>query len=62
MPKRTTAGHYVQFVCDTLDIMDELSYIKGFAMDNAPIHNHDLVDPVVIERSFIHTYIFSRAQ
>lgn len=62
IPKGTTAGHYVQFISDTLDIMDEFSYIKGFVMDNAPIHNYDLVDLVVIERGFIHTYIFSRAQ
>jgi hypothetical protein len=39
IPKGTTAGHFVQFISDTLDIMDELPNMKGFhvVMDNAPI-------------------------
>ena len=55
IPKRTTAGHYLQFISDTLDIMDEFPNMKGFhiVMDNAPIHSHGLVDPVIIERSYI---------
>jgi hypothetical protein len=39
IPKGTTAGHYVQFISDTLDIMEEFPNMKGFhiVMDNAPI-------------------------
>ncbi|KAG2192806.1 hypothetical protein INT47_005353 [Mucor saturninus] len=46
IPKVTTAGHYLQFISDTLDIMDEFPNMKGFhiVMDNAPIHSHSLVD------------------
>lgn len=29
IPKGTTGGHFVQFVSDTLEIMDELSDMKG---------------------------------
>lgn len=52
IPKRTTAGHYVQFISDTLDRMDVSLYMKGFHVitDNIPIHSLDLVDSVMIER------------
>lgn len=30
VPKGTTAGHFVQFISDTLDIMDEFPNMKGF--------------------------------
>lgn len=38
--------------------MDEFPNMKGFhiVMDNAPIHSHDLVDPVIIERCYIPIY------
>lgn len=32
IPKGTTAGHSLQFISDTLDIMDEFHNIKGFHM------------------------------
>lgn len=40
IPKGTTTGHYIQFISDTLDIMDEFPNMKGFhiVMDNSPIH------------------------
>lgn len=52
IPKGSIAGHYSKFINDTLDIMDVFSHIKSFyiVMDNAPIHNSDLVDSVIIER------------
>lgn len=30
IPKGTTAGHYLQFISDTLDIIDEFPNMKGF--------------------------------
>lgn len=49
--KGATVGHYLQFISDTLDIMDELPNTKGFhiAIDNAVIHSH--MNPLIIERS-----------
>ncbi|KAG2209381.1 hypothetical protein INT45_010803, partial [Circinella minor] len=40
VPKGTTGEHYLQFISDTMDIMDEFSGMKGYfiIMDNAPIH------------------------
>lgn len=57
--KRTTAGHYVQFISDTLDIMDIFLYMKGFhiVMNNILIHCPDLADPVIIERSCVPVYL-----
>lgn len=59
IPKGTTDGHFVQFICDTLDIMDEYPNMKGFhiVMDNAQIHSHDIVDPIIIERGYIPVYL-----
>ena len=59
IPKGTTAGHYPQFISDTLDIMDEFPNMKGFhvVMDNAPIHSHEIVDPVIMERGYIPVYL-----
>lgn len=59
IPKGTTAGHFVQFISDTLDIMDEFPNMKGFhiVMDNAPIHSRDVVDPIVLERGYIPVYL-----
>lgn len=39
IPKGTTSGHYIQFISDTMDIMDEFPNLKGahIVMDNAPI-------------------------
>jgi transposase len=39
--------------------MDEFTNMKGFhiVMANTPIHSHDLVDPVIIERRYISIYL-----
>jgi len=61
IPKRTTSGHYVQFISDdTMNLMDEFPHIKGthIVMDNnAPIYSQQLVDPVIIERGYIPVYL-----
>ncbi|KAG1142126.1 hypothetical protein G6F37_007858 [Rhizopus arrhizus] len=59
IPKGTTVGHYLHFISDTLDIMDELPNMKGFhiVMDNAAIHSHSLMDPLIIERGYVPVYL-----
>lgn len=59
IPKGTTAGHYLQFISDTLDIMDEFPNMKGFhiVIDKAPIHSHSLVDPLIEERGYVPVYL-----
>jgi hypothetical protein len=39
-PKGTTVGHYLRFLRETLDILDNYDQMRGFyvIMDNAPIH------------------------
>ncbi|KAG0786120.1 hypothetical protein G6F22_007727 [Rhizopus arrhizus] len=59
IPKRTTSGHYVQFINDTIDIMDEFPEMRGFniIMNNAPIHVPWIIDPVIIRRGYIPIYL-----
>ncbi|CEP13779.1 hypothetical protein [Parasitella parasitica] len=59
IPKGTTSGHYIQFISDTMDIMDEFPNMKGthIVMDNAPIHSPQLIDPFIIERGYIPVYL-----
>lgn len=58
IPEGTTAGHYLQFISNTLDIMDAFPNMKGFhiVMDNAPIHSPDAIDPTIKERGYIPVY------
>lgn len=37
--------------------MDNFPNIKGFHMDNAPIHSYDLADPVIVERGYVPVYL-----
>jgi transposase len=41
-PKGTTAGHYLRFIKETLDVMDKYDEFQGFyfIMDNASIHQN----------------------
>lgn len=59
IPKGTTAGHYAQFISDTLDIMDEHPEMKGYhiVMDNAPIHIPTAIDPIILGRGYIPVYL-----
>ncbi|KAK4515513.1 TPT domain-containing protein [Mucor velutinosus] len=59
IPKGTTSGHCLQFISDTLDIMDEFPNMKGYhiVMDNVPIHSPAIVDPVIVERGYIPVYL-----
>ncbi|KAI8883914.1 hypothetical protein K501DRAFT_323245 [Backusella circina FSU 941] len=54
VPKGTTSEHYLQFISDSMDIMDEFSEMKGYfiILDNAPIHAPEIVDPIIMQREF----------
>jgi hypothetical protein len=51
--------HYIQFISDTLDIMNVFPNMKGFhiVMGNAPIHSPDATDPIIKERGYIPVYL-----
>ncbi|KAI8876397.1 hypothetical protein K501DRAFT_279464 [Backusella circina FSU 941] len=57
--KFTTADHYLQFISETLDIMDAFPNMKGFhiVMDNAPIHSPDATDPIIKGKGHIPFYL-----
>ncbi|KAG2192802.1 hypothetical protein INT47_005349 [Mucor saturninus] len=55
----TTGGHYLQFLSDTMDIMDEFPEMKGYfiIMDNAPIYVPGVIDPVIVKRGYTPVYL-----
>ena len=59
IPQGTTAGRYLWFISDTLDIMDPFPNIKGFliVMDNTSIHSPGSIDPIIKERGHIPLYL-----
>ncbi|KAG1136875.1 hypothetical protein G6F37_011645 [Rhizopus arrhizus] len=59
--KGTTACHYVQFISDTLDIMDVFPNMKGLhiVMANAPIHSPEAIDLIILERGYIRVYLYT---
>lgn len=59
VPKGTTGGHFMQFIFDTMDIMDQFPEIKGhhLVMDNTPIHVHSIVDSLIVNREYTPVYL-----
>ncbi|OAD71132.1 hypothetical protein PHYBLDRAFT_147642 [Phycomyces blakesleeanus NRRL 1555(-)] len=59
LPKDITGSHFVQFVVDTMDIMDQFPEVKGYhiVMDNALIHVHSIVNPTIIRRGYTPAYL-----
>ncbi|KAG2226244.1 hypothetical protein INT45_005916 [Circinella minor] len=59
VPKGTIGEHYLQFISDTMDIMDEFSEMKGYfiIMDNAPIHVPEIIDPIIMQRGYTPVYL-----
>lgn len=57
--KGTTGEHYLQFINDTMDIMDEFPEMKGYfiIMDNAPIHIPEMIDPIIMKRGYTPVYL-----
>lgn len=54
LPKGTVTGHYLNFVCKTLDEMDLYEEMKGYylIMDNAPIHTAQQINDIITERGY----------
>lgn len=59
-PKGTTAGHYLRFLRETLNIMDKHDQIKGFylIMDNAPIHSSKQIEEIIYEKGRDYKYVY----
>lgn len=58
-PKGTTSGYHLDFINDTMDIMDGLPEMREslIVMDNAPIHASDSIDPIIEKRGYKHVYL-----
>lgn len=59
LPSGATGEHYLQFINDIMDIMDEFLEMKGcsIVMDNASIHMPDMIDPVVLNRGYVPVHL-----
>lgn len=57
--KGATGGHYLHFLNDTMNIMDEFPEMKGhfIVMDNARIHIPEAINPIIINRGYTPVYI-----
>ncbi|SAM04526.1 hypothetical protein [Absidia glauca] len=55
----TTTGHYLQYLHDTMDVMDRHPQFKGFylIMDNAPIHQSKDIESAIVERGYRCVYL-----
>lgn len=63
--KGTTTGYYLNFIIETLDIMDRYPQTKGFylIMNNARIHSSSEVNQMLENRKMtINVYIFCTLQ
>lgn len=59
VPKGTTSGHYLNFINDTMDIMDEFPEMKGvfIVMNNAPIYVPEIIDLMIKKRGNTPVYL-----
>ncbi|KAG1471987.1 hypothetical protein G6F56_001802 [Rhizopus delemar] len=59
VPKGTTGCHYLHFLNDTMDIMDEFPEMRGYfiIMNNAPIHILEVIDYIIINRGYTLVYL-----
>lgn len=57
--KGTTTNHYIAFLRDTMDMMDQYPQMKGFylVMDNAPIHTRPEIDVLITARGYQCVYL-----
>ncbi|CAO3663210.1 unnamed protein product [Rhizopus stolonifer] len=53
-PKGTTTDHYLRFLSDALDILDEYEYIQSsyIIMDNSPIHKRVNIQEMIANRGY----------
>ncbi|KAL7326628.1 hypothetical protein PS15p_208932 [Mucor circinelloides] len=63
-PKKTASrgvvtSHYMLFLQNTMNFMDQFSKMKGFyiVMDNAPIHTADDIDEMISNRGYIQEHL-----
>jgi hypothetical protein len=59
VPKGTTSGHYLNFINDTMDIMDEFPEMKGvfIVMNNAPVYVPEIIDLKIKKRGNTPVYL-----
>ena len=53
-PKGTTTDHYLRFLSDTLDILDDYEYMQSsyIIMDNAPIRKRANIQEMIANRGY----------
>jgi hypothetical protein len=58
-PKGTTTDHYLRFLSDTLDILDDYEYMQSsyIIMDNAPIHKRANIQEMIANRGYKCVYL-----
>lgn len=58
-PKGTVTAHFEQFISNLLDSLDKIPGRKGnyLVMDNAPIHKHEKVGGMILQRGYIPLYL-----
>jgi transposase len=58
-PKGTTAAHFIKFINEVLDIMDEIGNMKGYylVMDNCNIHKNKYMQRKIERRGYKYMYI-----
>ncbi|ORE02294.1 hypothetical protein BCV72DRAFT_187673, partial [Rhizopus microsporus var. microsporus] len=58
-PKGTTANHYLRFLKETLDVMNNFEYMRNsyLVMDNAAIHQRADIQEMIEERGYICVYL-----
>jgi transposase len=58
-PKGTTSAHYIKFIKEVLDIMDEIGTMKGYylVMDNCSIHKNKYLQRKTLRRGYNIMYL-----
>ncbi|EIE79873.1 hypothetical protein G6F46_011946 [Rhizopus delemar] len=58
-PKGTTSAHYIKFISEVLDVMDEIGNMEGYylVMDNCSIHKNKYLQRKIIRRGYNYMYL-----
>ncbi|KAG1371810.1 hypothetical protein G6F61_011598 [Rhizopus arrhizus] len=58
-PKGTTSAHYIKFISEVLDVMDEIGNMEGYylVMDNCSIHKNKYLQRKIIRRCYNYMYL-----
>lgn len=59
VPKEATSGHYLNFINDTMDIMNEFPEMNWvfIVMNNAPINVPEIINPMIKKRGYTPVYL-----